>query len=110
MISSPPSSNTGVTTVMSGRWVPPLYGSFSTKTSPGRMAPRLRAMTVRMDSPMEPKCTGMCGALAISCPSGSNSAHEKSSRSFMFTLWAVFCRVNPICSAMDMKRLLKTSR
>ncbi|MNT41916.1 hypothetical protein D3C72_1783010 [compost metagenome] len=42
-------------------------------------------------------------------PSRSNSAHEKSRRSLIFTEWAVCCRRSPICSAMDMKRLLKTS-
>ncbi len=69
---------------MSGRWVPPWYGSLSIHTSPGDMR-GLRAMTVRIDSPIEPRCTGMCGALAIRLPSRSNSAHEKSSRSLMFT-------------------------
>ena len=72
-------------TVMSGRWVPPWYGSFSTYTSPGCMLPWLRAMTVRMLSPMEPRCTGMCGAFAIRLPSASNRAQEKSSRSLMLT-------------------------
>ncbi len=42
-------------------------------------------MTVRIDSLIEPKCTGMCGALAISEPAASNSAQLKSSRSLMFT-------------------------
>jgi sulfite exporter TauE/SafE len=42
---------------------------------------------------MEPRCTGMCGALATSAPSVSNSAQEKSRRSLMFTEWAVFCSV-----------------
>ena len=51
----------------------------------------------------------MCGALATSIPSGSKIAQEKSSRSLMLTEYAVFSRVSPICSAMDMKRLLKTS-
>ena len=58
---------------------------------------------------MEPRCTGMCGALATSRPCASNTAQEKSSRSLMFTETAVFCKVTPICSAMDMKRLLKIS-
>ena len=51
----------------------------------------------------------MCGALATSSPSASNSAQEKSSRSLMLTDWAVFSSRTPICSAIDMKRLLKTS-
>ena len=36
-------------------------------------------MTVLTLSPIEPRWTGMCGALAIRLPSASNSAHEKSS-------------------------------
>ena len=51
----------------------------------------------------------MCGALAIRLPSGSNSAQEKSSRSRMFTDWAVDSSRTPICSAIDMNRLLKIS-
>nr|CAD6595168.1 hypothetical protein RFYW14_00001 [Pseudorhizobium flavum] len=58
---------------------------------------------------MDPRCTGMCGALATSAPFSSKMAQEKSSRSLMFTDDAVFCSVTPICSAIDMKRLLKTS-
>ena len=69
----------------------------------------LRAITVLMLSPIEPRCTGMCGAFAIRLPSVSKSAHEKSSRSLMLTEYAVFCSATPICSAMAMKRLLKTS-
>ncbi len=60
-------------------------------------------------SPIEPRCTGMCGALAIRLPSASNSAHEKSSRSLMLTEYAVLASVTPICSAIAMNRLLKTS-
>ena len=51
----------------------------------------------------------MCGALAISSPSASNTAHEKSSRSLTLTEWAVACSRTPICSATDMNRLLKIS-
>ncbi len=51
----------------------------------------------------------MCGAFAIRLPSVSNSAHEKSRRSLMLTEYAVFCSATPICSAIAMKRLLKTS-
>ena len=50
----------------------------------------LRAITVRIDSLIEPKCTGMCGALAIKAPEASNSAQLKSSRSLMLTECAVF--------------------
>ena len=51
----------------------------------------------------------MCGALAINDPPASKMAQEKSSRSFTFTDSAVFCSVYPICSAIDMNRLLNTS-
>ena len=57
--------NTGAITVTSGRCVPPLYGAFNTYTSPGRIVPVRRSMIVRTLSPMDPKCTGICGALAI---------------------------------------------
>ena len=66
-------------------------------------------MIVRMLSPIEPRCTGMCGALAISAPSASKIAQEKSSRSLMLTLVAVDCSATPISSAMAMNRLLKIS-
>ena len=69
----------------------------------------LRSITERMDSLIEPRCTGMCGALAISWPWPSKSAQLKSSRSLMLTECAVFWSRSPICSAMFMKRLLKTS-
>ena len=55
------------------------------KTSPARIVPAFSRMTVLMLSPIEPRCTGMCGALAIRLPSASNSAQLKSSRSLMLT-------------------------
>ncbi len=51
----------------------------------------------------------MCGALAMRLPAASKIAHEKSSRSLMLTEYAVLASVTPICSAMAMNRLLKTS-
>ena len=75
---------------------------------PSRAAPRV-SMIVRMLSPIEPRCTGMCGALAISAPVASNSAQEKSSRSLMLTEVAVACSATPISSAIAMNRLLKIS-
>src|SRR5216684_3855739 len=78
-------------------------------TSPGRMAPALRAATIAMLSPIDPRCTGMCGALAISPPRASKTAQEKSSRSLMLTECAVARSLTPICSATDMNRLLKIS-
>jgi TRAP-type transport system periplasmic protein len=68
--------NTGAITVTSGRCVPPLYGALSTNTSPGCIAPLRRSMIVFTLSPIEPRYTGMCGALAIRLPPASNSAHE----------------------------------
>src|SRR5476649_2915716 len=62
-----------------------------------------------MLSPIEPRCTGMCGALAIRLPAASKMAQLKSSRSLMLTEYAVFCKRRPICSAIDMNRLLKIS-
>ncbi|MNT95433.1 hypothetical protein D3C72_2373130 [compost metagenome] len=85
-------SNTGVMIVTSGRCVPPWYGSFTTYASPGIIWPALAFMTVRTDSPMDPRCTGMCGALAIRRACASKMAQEKSRRSLMLTEYAVFCR------------------
>src|SRR5437764_1419800 len=55
------------------------------KTSPGAMRPAFSRMTVSTARSMEPRCTGMCGALATSEPSAANTAQEKSSRSLMFS-------------------------
>ncbi len=44
----------------------------------------------------------MCGALAMRSPAASNTAQEKSSRSLIVTLAAVFSSTAPICSAIDM--------
>ena len=42
-------------------------------------------MMVSTARSIEPRCTGMCGALATSVPSAANTAQEKSSRSLMLT-------------------------
>jgi hypothetical protein len=68
----------GVITVTSGRCVPPLNGAFSTKTSPGASCPGWADHGADRFSPIEPRWTGTCGALATSPPVGSNSAQEKS--------------------------------
>src|SRR6266850_2242474 len=73
------------------------------------MRPAFSRITVLIDSLIEPRCTGMCGALAIRLPVPSKMAQEKSRRSLMFTEYAVFCSRRPICSAIDMNRLLKIS-
>ena len=86
-----------------------MYGAFTQNTSPGFIRPAFSRMTVRTLSLIEPRWMGMCGAFATSMPSGSKIAQEKSSRSLMLTEYAVFSSVSPICSAIDMNRLLKTS-
>ena len=60
--------------------------------------------------PIEPRCTGMWGALATRPPSVSNRAQEKSSRSLMLTEWAVRSSAAPMASATPMKRRLNNSR
>jgi hypothetical protein len=42
-------------------------------------------------SPIDPRCTGMCGALTTRPPSRSKIAQEKSRRSLTLTEWAVLC-------------------
>ena len=56
-------------------------------------------MMWRMLSPIDPRWTGMCGALAISAPSLAKSAQEKSSRSLILTLVAVAWSATPISLA-----------
>ena len=93
---------------MSGRWVPPWKGSLLNRVSPGCKGSTAPAATCssrsRTLSPMEPRCTGMCGALATSPPWESNSAQEKSSRSRILTERLVRRRRSPICSAIAIKR------
>ena len=84
-------SNTGITTVTSGRCVPPLIRIVEDVDVAWRASRRaFRRITVLIDSLMLPRCTGMCGALAIKSPSASKIAQEKSRRSLMFTEYAVF--------------------
>ena len=78
MMFSPASSKTGVMTVTSGRWVPPLKGLFIMKLSPGAIRPWLSRSTVRTASLIEPRCTGTCGAFATRSPAASKIAQEKS--------------------------------
>ena len=54
---------------------------------------------------MAPRCTGTCGALATSLPSGANRAQEKSRRSRTLTDCADWRNASPICSAAAMNRL-----
>ena len=109
IISLPASSKTGVMTVTSGRWVPPLKGAFNTNTSPGNMLSLFNFMTVLIASDIEPKWTGTWGAFATNAPWLLKRAQEKSNRSLIFTENAVLANVAPICSAIFINRLLKTS-
>ena len=78
--------------------------------SPGRMSRPWRSITAATLAPIEPRCTGMCGALATRFASPSKIAQEKSSRSLMLTELAVCRSTTPICSATCMKSPLNTSR
>jgi len=51
----------------------------------GAILPLFSRMMVSTARSMEPRCTGMCGALATSVESAANTAQEKSSRSLMLT-------------------------
>mmetsp|Transcript_21808 Transcript_21808/g.51221 ORF Transcript_21808/g.51221 Transcript_21808/m.51221 type:complete len:214 (-) Transcript_21808:691-1332(-) len=77
-------------------------------TSPGKILPLRCSTWNRTACCIDPRCTGTCGALATRPPVGSNNAQLKSSRSLMFVLIAVRCRVRPICSAIDMNRCPNT--
>src|SRR5579884_126414 len=83
---------------MSGRCVPPVYGSFSAHTSPGARSSCLAAATA---SGIAPRWTGMCSACAIIRPPSSKSAVEQSRRSLMFAEKAERIRTTPISSAID---------
>ena len=86
---SPSGQNTGVITVMSGKCVPPAYGSFNATTSPGRSVPARDASTARTLSPIATKMHGWtCGAFATRLPAASKIAQEKSNLSLMLTLCA----------------------
>ena len=70
----PPSRNTGSTIVMSGRCVPPAYGSFKIAMSPG--AKSIAAIAACTLIGIDPRCTGMWSPIAIARPRPSNTAHE----------------------------------
>ena len=106
---APSAPNTGDTTVMSGRCVPPAYGELTRNASPLRMSAAYSSSTAATLAPMEPRCTGMCGALATRLASASKIAHEKSRRSLMLIELAVCRSTAPICSATCMNSALKTS-
>ncbi len=61
-----PERKTGSTMVMSGRCVPPAYGSLRMAMSPGFK--RIAAIAACTDMGMEPRCTGMWSPIAITRP------------------------------------------
>ncbi len=94
----PPGSagaNTGVMTVMSGRWVPPANGSLRIHETPGACCSPSTAATA---AGIAPRCTGMCSACITICPSASNRAVEASRRSLMFDECAERISTTPISS------------
>ena len=90
-----PGANTGVITVMSGRWVPPANGSLRIHETPGTWFSPSTAATA---AGIAPRCTGMCSACITICPAGSNSAVEASRRSLMFEECAERISTTPISS------------
>src|SRR4051795_7022445 len=90
---------------MSGRCVPPRYGSLRIHTSPARGS---RSITAATDSGIAPRWTGMCSAWATMRPSASNSAAEQSRRSLMFDEYAPRISTAPISSAMPASALAST--
>src|SRR6478752_7429166 len=78
------------------------------KVSPGFIV-GLSAMICLTVWLIAPRWTGMCGALTTRSPAGVKMAQEKSSRSLTFTLIDVLRSVMPICVAMAVKWLLKSS-
>ena len=83
--------------MISGRWVPPVYGSFSAHTSPSA---GLRSITAATASGIAPRCTGMCSAWTTMRPAASNSAVEQSRRSLMLEENAARISTAPISSAI----------
>ncbi len=90
------------TSVMSGRCVPPVYGSFSAQTSPGAGSCAITAATA---SGIAPRCTGMCSAWTTILPRSSKSAVEQSRRSLMLEENAARTRAAPISSAIARRPL-----
>src|SRR2546426_485587 len=90
-------TSVGETSVISGRCVPPVYGSLIAHTSPGAGSCLITAATA---SGIAPRWTGMCSACAIILPRSSKSAVEQSRRSLMFAEKAERTRTAPISSAV----------
>ena len=90
-----PGANAGVTTVMSGRCVPPAYGSLRIHERPGACS---RPATSATAAGIAPRWTGMCSACMSIDPSGMKSAVEQSRRSLMLAECAAWMSTAPISS------------
>ena len=99
--SSLPSLNTGLKRKMSGRWLPPQYGSLRMKMSPGWMSPSNFFITDSIASGMEPRCRATQTPCATMRPSMSHTAHEKSMPSRMLPEYAVRIMVSVISSTIE---------
>ena len=97
----------GDTMVRSGRWVPPVKGSFRIHASPGRAPACITACTA---SGIAPRCTGMESAWATMLPRASKIAVLQSLRSLIVTLNADLTRAACISSATARSAALHTRR
>ena len=74
-----PRAKIGMIRVMSGRCVPPEYGSFRSTPSPSRHASRgQRAKAARIVNGAAPRWTGMSCPWATTCPTLSRRAQDRS--------------------------------
>ena len=93
--------------VMSGRCVPPRYGSLRIQSVAGACS---KSSTAATASGIEPRWTGMCSACMTSSPAGSKSAVEQSRRSLMFAECAARTRTAPISSQAECSAPIRTWR
>src|SRR5947208_12612306 len=90
---------------MSGRCVPPVYGSLRIQTS---SRPGSCAITAATASGIAPRWTGMCSACAIMRPRSSKRAVEQSRRSLMLAENEARISTAPISSAIERSELPRT--
>src|SRR4051812_20443073 len=95
---------------MSGRWVPPSYGSFSITTSPGSKVPPNLAITACIASGIEPSCIGRVKPWASSSPSSEQYALDRSLDDLRLDEYAVRIIVSAISSTTDSTAFLTSSR
>src|SRR5215212_7189798 len=95
---------------MSGRWVPPSYGSFSMTTSPASKVPSNLAITACIASGIEPSCIGRVKPWASSSPSSEQYALDRSLDDLRFEEYAVRIIVSAISSTTDSTAFLTSSR